>query len=115
MKKSFLIVVLLVSGIVFAQENDFKHQIQDQLVKSTFFHENGKIQQEGFYKDGKVHGQWVSYDENGKKVAMGQYNEGTKIGKWFFWTGADLTEVEYSESRIAQVTKWTNGAVVNRN
>jgi hypothetical protein len=46
---------------------------------------------------------------------MGQYQNGIKIGKWFFWTGADLTEVDYSDSRIAQVKKWSQGAIVQVN
>jgi len=115
MKKLFIAAMLVVSGALFAQDNKAKHEVVDQMVKSTFYHDNGQVQQEGFYKDGKVHGQWVSYDESGNKVAMGQYKDGMKIGKWFFWTGADLTEVDYSDSRIAQVKKWSQGAVVQVN
>ena len=115
MKKLFVTMMLVFSGVVFAQENNAKHEVVDQMVKSTFYHDNGLVQQEGFYKDGKVHGQWVSYDETGKKVAMGQYQDGMKIGKWFFWTGTDLTEVDYSDSRIAQVKKWSQGAIVQVN
>ncbi len=115
MKKLLITAMLVVSGAVLAQEDHAKHEVVDQMVKSTFYHDNGQVQQEGFYKDGKVHGQWVSYDENGNKVAMGQYKDGMKTGKWFFWTGADLTEVDYSDSRIAQVKKWSQGAVVQVN
>ena len=112
MKKLFIAAMLVVSGVISAQENNAKHEVVDQMVKSTFYHDNGQVKQEGFYKDGKVHGQWVSYDENGKKVAMGQYNEGKKIGKWLFWSGMDLTEVDYTDSRVAQVKKWSDGAIV---
>jgi antitoxin component YwqK of YwqJK toxin-antitoxin module len=115
MKKLFIAAMLVVSGALFAQEDNAKHEVVDQMVKSTFYHDNGQVQQEGFYKDGKVHGQWVSYDESGNKVAMGQYKDGMKIGKWFFWTGSDLAEVDYSDSRIAQVKKWSQGAIVQVN
>jgi antitoxin component YwqK of YwqJK toxin-antitoxin module len=112
MKKLFIAAMLVVSGVISAQDANVKHEVVDQMVKSTFYHDNGQVKQEGFYKDGKVHGQWVSYDENGKKVAMGQYNEGKKIGKWLFWSGMDLTEVDYTDSRVAQVKKWSEGAIV---
>ncbi|WP_333694158.1 toxin-antitoxin system YwqK family antitoxin [Flavobacterium sp.] len=112
MKKLLIAAMLVVSGVVLAQENNVKHEVVDQMVKSTFYHDNGQVQQEGYYKDGKVHGQWVSYDVNGKKVSMGQYDNGVRVGKWFFWTGGDLTEVDYSQSKIAQVRKWSQEAVV---
>ncbi len=112
MKKLCIAAMLVVSGVIFAQENNVKHEVVDQMVKSTFYHENGQVQQEGFYKDGKVHGQWVSYDENGKKVSLGQYDNGVRVGKWFFWTGSDLTEVDYSANKIASVRKWSQEAVV---
>jgi antitoxin component YwqK of YwqJK toxin-antitoxin module len=113
MKNLWIVVALFVTGVMTAQEKDnAKHEVVDQMVKSTFYHENGTIQQQGFYKDGKVHGQWVSYDENGKKVAMGQYEDGKKVGKWFFWTSTELSEVDYNDYRIAEVKKWTNSSLV---
>lgn len=115
MKKLCITAMLLVSGVIFAQENGAKHELVNQMVKSTFYHDNGQIQQVGFYKDGKVHGQWVSYDENGEKAAMGQYDKGMKVGKWIFWTGSELTEVDYSDSRVAQVKKWSPRAIVQVN
>jgi len=115
MKKLCITAMLVVSGVIFAQENNAKHEVVNQMVKSTFYHENGQLQQEGFYKDGKVHGEWISYDINGNKVAMGQYQDGMKVGKWFFWNGLDLAEVDYSDSRVAQVKKWSQGAVVQVN
>ncbi|WP_396184033.1 toxin-antitoxin system YwqK family antitoxin [Flavobacterium sp.] len=115
MKKLCITAMLVVSGVIFAQENNAKHEVVNQMVKSTFYHENGQVQQEGFYKDGKVHGEWISYDINGNKVAMGQYQDGMKVGKWFFWNGLDLAEVDYSDSRVAQVKKWSQGAVVQVN
>jgi hypothetical protein len=42
---------------------------------------------------------------------MGEYADGKKSGKWFFWTGSVLNEVDYSNSRIAEVKKWSKDAV----
>lgn len=112
MKKLFIAVMLVVSGVIFAQESNVKHEIVNKMVKSTYYYDNGQIQQEGFYKKGKVHGEWISYDMNGQKVAIGKYENGKKVGKWFFWSGADLMEVDYTDTRVAQVKKWSSEAIV---
>lgn len=85
------------------------------LVKGTFYYEDGSISQEGTYKDGKLHGNWISFDKNGNKVAMANYENGEKTGKWFFWSEDKLTEVDYNENRIAEVKTYSyQGALVNR-
>lgn len=115
MKMMILTGMMLCSVALMAQQPTPKHEVVDQMVKSTFYHDNGQVHQQGFYKDGKPHGQWTMFDADGKKVAMGQYVEGQKTGKWFYWQNAELTEVSYTDSRVAAVTKWTNSAVVNVN
>ena len=47
---------------------------------------------------------------------MGNYDKGTKVGKWFFWSSDVLNEVNYEDSRLASVTKWSNSnsVVVNQ-
>jgi len=95
MKKILMIAAILFSGIVAAQEVKPTFEKQGNTIKGTYFHENGEIRQQGFYnKEGKLHGEWKSYDATGKKIAMGQYDNGTKTGKWFFWEGEKLSEDE---------------------
>ena len=115
MKKFMIIGALLFSAVIFAQNVAPKHEIVEGLVKSTYFHENGQVSQTGFYKDGKVHGQWTSYDSNGNKTSIGNFVNGSKTGKWFFWSDKNLSEVDYSNSRIASVKSWKEGAVASRN
>lgn len=115
MKKCLIMAVMLVSGVVFAQKAHHKYEVVDNMVKATYFYDNGKVMQEGFYKDGKVHGKWVSYDEAGNKKSLGEYNNGAKTGKWFFWTDNNLSEVDYSDSRVAAVKNWKQDALANRN
>ena len=112
MKNLFIAAMLVVSGVIFAQENNVKHEIVNKMVKSTYYYDNGQVQQEGFYKNGKVHGEWISYNMNGEKIAIAKYESGKKVGKWFFWSGADLMEVDYSDTRVAQVKKWSSEAIV---
>lgn len=114
MKNYMIVAALLVTSLIFANIPP-KHEVVGDLVKSTYFHDNGTVSQEGFYKNGKVHGEWVSYNEKGDKTAIASYDEGTKTGKWFFWNNKSLSEVDYSDSRVASVKTWKEEAVVNRN
>lgn len=92
----------LISGLG-AQEIQPKFEKQGDLIKGTFYYEDGSIRQEGTYKDRKLHGEWVSYDQNGKKNAIAQYREGVKMGKWFFWSADAMTEVHYDTNKIINV------------
>jgi antitoxin component YwqK of YwqJK toxin-antitoxin module len=115
MKKAVILVALFFSGILLAQENNPELEIVGQRVKTTYYFENGKIQQEGFYKDGKLDGVWTSYDSSGNKLAVGSYENGSKTGKWFFWYGNSLSEVDYSNNSIALVKNSRDGAIANKN
>lgn len=111
MKKIIIAGMLFSACILSAQEVKPKYEIEDQIVKATYYYDNGQVKQEGFYKDGKLHGAWVAYNEDGSKQSVGEYTNGAKSGKWFFWTGSTLNEVDYSNSRIADVKKWSREAL----
>ena len=111
MKKILIAGLLLSAGVLSAQTKDHDFSIENNIVKATYYYENGNIKQEGSYKDGKLHGSWTSYNEDGTKLAMGEYKNGMKTGKWLFWTGAVLNEVDYADSRIAEIKKWSKAAV----
>jgi len=42
---------------------------------------------------------------------LGEFKNGQKSGKWFFWDATTLSEVDYSDSRVATVSKWEKGMV----
>lgn len=113
MKKYIIIAALLISGMIFAQNTKPKLEVVGNLVKATYFHENGNIQQQGFFKDGKLQGEWTSYDISGNKTAIGVYDKGEKAGKWFFWNNAVLSEVDYSNNQIASVKNWKQDPLVS--
>lgn len=113
MKNIIVAFVLLLSGVVSAQQIEPKLEIIDNKVKATYYHENGAVKQQGFYLDGKLHGNWFSYSENGEKQSMGEYYKGVKTGKWFFWTKNTLKEVDYSDNRIAALKNWSNEVIAN--
>ena len=114
MKVMVYIAALFMTVTIAAQEKP-KFEKENDLVKGTFYFENGQIQQQGTYKDGKLHGEWISYDHNGDKVAKGYYENGIKTGKWFFWNEEKLSEVDYSNNKITEVNTWinTNNVVSN--
>ncbi len=116
MKNIIVLIAILFSATIMAQDVKPTFEKQGDAIKGTFFHENGEVRQQGFYNtEGKLHGEWKSYDTSGKKIAMGRYNNGVKTGKWFFWAADKLSEVNYSDNQIADVTTWSNkdNVVVN--
>ena len=79
------------------------------LIEVVYYHDNGKISQTGFYtKEGKLHGDWYSYNQEGNKIVSAKYDEGKKVGKWFYWNGNTLREVDYTSNTIASINEWTN-------
>ncbi|MGY5850733.1 toxin-antitoxin system YwqK family antitoxin [Salegentibacter sp. F14] len=105
-KQIVIAAVLFSSGLIMAQDNPKPRFENDgNLIKGTFYYENGSIKQEGTYKNGKLHGKWVSYNQRGEKETIAQYAFGNKTGKWFFWHNSQLTEVHYKENKITRVIR----------
>lgn len=111
MKKYLIIVVLLFTGMIFAQDSKLVLEPFGNKVRATYFYENGEMQQVGYFENGKLQGTWVTFDENGNKISSGQYENGVKTGKWFFWNKTNLTEVDYSNNAIASVKNWKQEAI----
>lgn len=109
------IFAFLICTTVAAQDVKPLFEQDGELIKGTFYYEDGSISQKGTYKDGKLHGNWISYDTSGKKTAMANYQEGEKAGEWFFWSDDKLTEVDYNQNMIAEVRTYTyQGDLVSR-
>ena len=115
MKKCVILVAILFSGILVAQEVKPELEAVGNKVKATYYFENGKVQQEGFFKDGKLDGVWVSYDEKGNKVAVAEYTDGLKTGKWIFFNENSLREVAYENSKVSSVKNLQKNALADRN
>ena len=104
MKKYMIIGAVLISSMIFAQKGTPKLEVVDNMVKATYYYDNGKIQQEGFFKDGKLEGKWIAYDAQGNKLSVGEYSNGQKTGKWFFYNEAKMSQVDYTNNQVAYVT-----------
>lgn len=109
MKNILIIALIFCSAVAFAQQDrTLEYNKKTKLTEAKYFHDNGVISQEGtFNSQGKLQGQWISYDKDGKKVAVANYENGRKVGKWFFWDNESLREVEFVDNEIVEVKEWT--------
>lgn len=112
MKKVALIVALIVGCISAQAQEEIKKDTYIQngdVIEATLHFDNGQVSQKGFYTvDGKLTGEWLSFNREGVKTAKAQYDNGNKVGTWFFWSEDKLTEVDYLDSRVATVNTWKN-------
>ena len=108
MKKIVVIAIMLCVSLTFAQEERNVTYIEKgDLTEATYYYDNGAIKQEGtFNAEGKLHGEWISYDINGDKTTVANYVNGKKSGKWQFWNNDGVVrEVTYENSRIVSVNE----------
>ncbi|WP_417884792.1 toxin-antitoxin system YwqK family antitoxin [Zunongwangia sp.] len=105
-KITIIAALMMIGGAVGAQNGHKKpvFEKQNELIKGTYYYEDGNVKQEGTYKDGKLHGEWVSYDKNGKKIAYATYANGKKVGTWYFWQGSLVKKVNYDSNKIVVVS-----------
>lgn len=105
----FVFAVGLMSNLMVAQEGKRDLELKNNLIEATLYHDNGVVAQTGYYtKDGKLQGNWISYDINGKKTAEAFYDKGAKVGTWIFYDGDTMKKVSYYDSKIAKVETWEN-------
>lgn len=106
MKKAFIFVLFFISAIGFSQEKFPTYEKEGNLVKVTYYYDNGAIKIVGFFKDKKLTGEWASYDREGNKTKIAHYNNGKKSGKWFVWSNEFLKEINYKNNRLVSVHDW---------
>ena len=112
MKKIAIVLMIFCVGITYAQESviveeeNTRYEANGDLVEVTLFHDNGQVEQHGFFKDKKLHGTWNYYTNEGQKVAIGTYDHGVKTGKWFFWNDTTLKEVDFQNQKIVSINEW---------
>ncbi|WP_422089643.1 toxin-antitoxin system YwqK family antitoxin [Tenacibaculum ovolyticum] len=106
MKKLIIAVCILSVSLLQAQETAPKFEKEGDLVKVTYFYEDGKVKEQGFFKDKKLTGTWTSFDVNGNKNTIAHYKSGKKVGKWFIWKEDGLKEISFKDNSIASVQTW---------
>ena len=109
MKKfALLILIGISSSLIYAQEIKKDEYITNgDTIEAKLYNAEGVLEQIGTYnKEGKLHGEWISYNELGEKTCIAQYESGKKVGTWKFYDGDILREVTYTDSKIAKVNTW---------
>ncbi len=97
MKNIFFVFAFLITVVSFAQvKRDLKLNNDTNLIDVVYYHDNGVVSQTGSYTlDGKLQGEWLSFNAEGKKVVIGNYDNGKKGGKWIHWIDGVPKEVNY--------------------
>lgn len=108
MKKIVLLFAFLITVVTFGQQKrDLKLNNDTNLIEVVYYADNGAVSQTGFYTvDGKLQGEWLSFDEKGDKIVAGNFNQGKKVGKWLYYNNGNIfKEVDYKENIIINVTE----------
>ena len=105
MKKNIitLLIFVLMVNMSFSQAVEPTFEKQDNLVKATYYYDNGNIKEVGFFKGDKLHDKWISYSQEGKIKVVAVYNNGKKDGKWYLVGEETVKEVTYKSNEIVKV------------
>jgi len=106
MKKLLTLIVLFVIANINAQEVEPTYEKSGDMVKATYYYQDGSIKEQGFFKDKKLTGQWISYNQDGEKTMIANYDAGKKVGKWFAWNKNSLKEITYNNNKVISLKKW---------
>ena len=98
-----IVMSILLAQISFAQSIEPVFEKQNDLVKATYYYDNGAIKEVGFFKNDKLHDQWISYNEEGKIKVVAIYKNGKKDGKWYLVGDETIKEVTYKSNKIINV------------
>ena len=98
-----IVVFMLLVSVSFAQEKEPTFEKQNDLVKATYYHENGMVKEVGFFKDDKLHDKWIRYNEEGKIKVVALYKNGMKEGKWYMVGEESVKEVTYKSNKVVAV------------
>ena len=106
MKRGILVLFACFIGMVSLAQKERVLKLNEatNLIEVTYYHDNGVVSQTGTYTlDGKLQGQWLSFDTDGNKTVLANYDNGKKVGKWFYWTNGTVKEVDYNTNVIANL------------
>jgi antitoxin component YwqK of YwqJK toxin-antitoxin module len=105
MKAKFFTLVFFIFfvSLGFAQEIKPKLEKQGDLIKATYYFDNGKVKEVGFFLNNKLHGEWITFNEEGKKTAVANYENGKKTGKWYVLANGTVKELIYDSNKLVNV------------
>mgnify|MGYP000303663426 FL=1 len=106
MKNTIFLLAFLICAVSFGQQKrDLKLNENTNLIDVTYYHDNGVVSQTGSYTlDGKLHGEWLSFNAQGEKTVSANYDNGKKVGKWIHWIDGVMKEVNYDNNVVSDET-----------
>lgn len=109
MRTLILTLVLLLASAMQAQMLLGQEHWPDGTLKYTAYragervhfisyHENGRMKEQGSYRNGKLDGLWKQYTDTGALLTRATFHNGIRQGVWEFRTEADkpLGQLRYS-------------------
>lgn len=115
MKNIVIMAIFCIAAIGYSQDIKPTYEAEGDFVKATYFHEDGSVKIEGYFRDKKLTSKWIRFDKQGNKTQLAFYKEGKKTGKWFFWDEDSLREVTYTNNIIKEVNLWKTESKVALN
>ncbi|UCE93703.1 MAG: nicotinic acid mononucleotide adenyltransferase [Flavobacteriaceae bacterium] len=98
-----LVICVLMTMTATAQNIEPTFEKQGDLVKATYYHDNGMVKEVGFFKDDKLHDKWIHYNEKGKIKIVALYKNGMKEGKWYMVGEESVKEITYKSNKVVAV------------
>jgi antitoxin component YwqK of YwqJK toxin-antitoxin module len=98
-----LVFTLFFTLIGFCQEIKPKLEKQGDRIKATYYFDNGKVKEVGFFLNNKLHGEWITFNEEGEKTAVANYENGKKTGKWYVLANGTVNELIYDSNKLVNV------------
>lgn len=101
MKNLIVLLLVFMSLPTFAQQAIYTDNDGDGIIEYTLYNKNGKVEETGFYVNGKMTGTWTSYYPNGKKKMVAKFRNGVKHGTWLVYDSKNrvVTEVVYNNNK----------------
>jgi len=115
MKKLLTLVLICIASIGYSQDTKPHFEAEGELVKATYYHENGSVSTQGYFSNKKLTGEWTRFDLEGNKTQIAYYDNGKKVGKWFVWNKESLKEINYYNNTIVSVNLWKHEAKLAAN
>lgn len=112
MKNLLFIALFSICFVGFSQDSQPTFKAEGNLVKATYYHEDGSVSIVGYFKDKQLTGEWSRFDAKGNKTHIAFYEAGKKVGKWFVWNNHTLKEINYNNNAIVSVHTWKSESKV---
>jgi hypothetical protein len=112
MKALLFACIFSIAALGYSQDKQPTFKVENDLVKATYYYEDGSVQMQGYFKDKKLTGKWTMFDIKGNKIQTGYYKNGKKINTWFVWSKDSLKEITYNDNSIVNVNLWKHDAVI---